>query len=210
MTEGTKNFFKFKNISLQPTRQNTILPTEGTAEQQYQLIQASTRQQALDDIRQDTQPSTPEQSHDVSSSSSLEEATPDEQQVVVSTSSSSFELLNNGDDNYQGQVPRDNNKELLAPPLQHDIPDILNDTDSEDEHTVIPGNNTNIHTDTATDQVHDSVNKAAKVSIEAESETSDEEDTDLEEVEIERHREIFRQLSHKCEEVDIQIGTKGW
>ena len=50
MTEGTKNFFKFKNISLRLTRQNTILPTEGTAEEQFQLIQASAHQQALDDI----------------------------------------------------------------------------------------------------------------------------------------------------------------
>ena len=80
--------------------------------------------------------------------------------------------MNNGDDNYQGQAPRDNNKELLAPLFQHDIPDILNDTDSEDECTVIPGNNNiDINTDIDTDQVHDSVNKAAKASIEAESET---------------------------------------
>ena len=117
MTEGTKNFFKFKNISLRPTRQNTILPTEGTAEEQFQLIEASAHQQALDDIREDTQPTAPDQSHDISSSSSLEEATPDNQQVAVSTSSSSFKLLNNGDDNYHGQAPRDNDKELLVPPL---------------------------------------------------------------------------------------------
>ena len=71
MTEGTKNFFKFRNISLWPTRQNTILPTEGTAEEQFQLIEASAHQQALDDIREDTQPTAPEQSHDISSSSSL-------------------------------------------------------------------------------------------------------------------------------------------
>ena len=90
MTDGPRKFFKFQNIHLRPTRQNTLLPTEGTAEEQFQLIEASARQHALDDIRQETQPTAPDQSQDISSTSSAEELPPQDQQAVVSTSSSSF------------------------------------------------------------------------------------------------------------------------
>ena len=70
----TDKLFKFQNIQLIPTntratRQNTILPTEGTAEEQFAVIEASTRQHILNDIRQHQQPTTPEQSPDISSSS---------------------------------------------------------------------------------------------------------------------------------------------
>ena len=48
----TDKLFKFQNIQLIPTntwatRQNTILPTEGTAEEQFAAIEASTRQHIL-------------------------------------------------------------------------------------------------------------------------------------------------------------------
>ena len=51
----TDKLFKFQNIQLIPTntratRQNTILPTEGTAEEQFAAIEASTHQHILNDI----------------------------------------------------------------------------------------------------------------------------------------------------------------
>ena len=134
MTDGAQNFFKFQNIHLRPTRQNTLLPTEGTAEEQFQLIEASAQQQALDDLRQETQPSAPEQSQDISSTSSAEELLLQDQQAVVSTSSSSFEIVHHDDNTYTAtKVPRNEDKHLKAPVLLHNIPDIWNDTDEEDE-----------------------------------------------------------------------------
>ena len=53
--EMTDKLFKFQNIQLIPTNtratsQNTILPTEGTAEEQFAAIEASTCQHILNDI----------------------------------------------------------------------------------------------------------------------------------------------------------------
>ena len=53
--EMTDKLFKFQNIQLIPTntratRQNTILPTEGTAEEQFAAIEASTHQHILNNI----------------------------------------------------------------------------------------------------------------------------------------------------------------
>ena len=51
----TEKLFKFQNIQLIPTntwatRQNTILPTEDTAEEQFTAIEASNHQHILNDI----------------------------------------------------------------------------------------------------------------------------------------------------------------
>ena len=69
----TDKLFKFQNIQLVPTntrvtRQNTILPSKGTPEEQFAAIEASTRQHILNDIRKQQQPTAPDQSPDVSSS----------------------------------------------------------------------------------------------------------------------------------------------
>ena len=70
----TDKIFKFQNIQLRPsntraTRQNTVFQAGGTAEEQFVQIQASSRQTALNDIREHEQPTVPDQIHDVSSSS---------------------------------------------------------------------------------------------------------------------------------------------
>ena len=61
----TDKLFKFQNIQLIPTntratRQNTILPTEGTAEEQFAAIEAATHQHILNDTRQQQQPPAPD------------------------------------------------------------------------------------------------------------------------------------------------------
>ena len=63
--EMTDKIFKFQNIQLQPsdtqaTGQNKILLTEGTAEEQFALIQASSRQHTLNDIQVHEQPTVPD------------------------------------------------------------------------------------------------------------------------------------------------------
>ena len=80
--EMTDKLFKFQNIQLIPintraTRQNTILPTEGTAEEQFAAIEASTHQHILNDIRQQQQPTTPD--HKVPTSHHLLWKTKDQQ-----------------------------------------------------------------------------------------------------------------------------------
>ena len=63
--EITDKILKFQNIQLRPshtcaTCQNTILPTGGTAEEQFVQIQASSRESALNDIREHEQPTAPD------------------------------------------------------------------------------------------------------------------------------------------------------
>ena len=91
----TDKLFKFQNIQLIPTntwatRQNTILPNEGTAEEQFAAIEASTHQHILNDIRQHQQPTAPEQSPNISSSSLEDKGPTNEVETSITTSSSSF------------------------------------------------------------------------------------------------------------------------
>ena len=76
------------------------------------------------------------------------------------------------------KVPRDKDKHLKAPVLPHNIPDIWNDTDEEDETPLRTGNNLNTNIQVKVD-VHDNITTAVKASIEADTETSaDETDED--------------------------------
>ena len=91
----TDKLFKFQNIQLIPTntrvtRQNTILPTEGTAEEQFAAIEAATHQHILNDIRQQQQPIAPDQSPDVLSSSLEDKGPTSEVESSTTTSASSF------------------------------------------------------------------------------------------------------------------------
>ena len=64
------NFFKFKNIQLEwATRQNTVITTQGTLEEQFQTIQRDSRQKALDELHEQMQPAAPEQLQNVTSTS---------------------------------------------------------------------------------------------------------------------------------------------
>ena len=124
-------------------------------------------------------------------------------------SSSSFEIVHHDDDTYTtSKIPRDEDKHLKAPVLPHNLLDIWNDTDDEDKTTIRAGNNLNTNIQVKVD-VHDNIQKAAKASIEADTESSDEEIDDYL-TEVQRHRVILRELAQKCEHVDILIATKGW
>ena len=101
----TDKLFKCQNIQLIPTntratRQNTILPTKATAEEQFAAIEASTHQHILNDIRQQQQPTAPDQSPDVLSSLLEDKGPTNEVETTVTTSASSFEIVQH-DDNEQ-------------------------------------------------------------------------------------------------------------
>ena len=91
----TDKIFKFQNIQLHPsntctTHQNTGFQPGGTTEEQFAQIQASSRQNALNDIRAHEQATAPEQVQDVSSSSLEEQAPPTQVHTMVTTLTSSF------------------------------------------------------------------------------------------------------------------------
>ena len=102
-------------------------------------------------------------------------------------SSSSFEIVHHDNDKYTTtKIPRDEDKHLKAPVLPHDISDIWNDTDDDDDETTIrAGNNLNTDIQVKVD-IHDNIQKAAKASIEADTESSDE-DIDDYSTEVQRH-----------------------
>ena len=137
--EMTNRLFKFQNIQLIPpntwaTRQNTILPTEGTAEEQFAAIEASTRQYILKDIQQHQQPTAPEQSPDVSSSSLEDKGPTNKVETSITTSSSSFEIIHHGDNEQEVcTVPPVPYKRLTAPITPQDIQDIWSESFSEDD-----------------------------------------------------------------------------
>ena len=79
--EMTDKIFKFQNIQLLlsnmcATHQNTVFQAGGTAEEQFAQIQASSRQNALNDIQEHEQPTAPDQIQDMSLSSVEEQAPP--------------------------------------------------------------------------------------------------------------------------------------
>ena len=135
----TDKLFKFQNIQLVPTntwttRQNTILPSEGTAEEQFAAIEASTHQHIVNDIREQQQPTAPDQSPNDSSSSLEDKAPTKEGEPTVTTSGSSFEVIHH-DENEQEVciVPPIPYKHLTLPITSQDIQDIWDETFSEDD-----------------------------------------------------------------------------
>ena len=117
----TDKIFKFQNIQLCPsnthaTCQNTVFQAGGTAEEQFAQIQASSRQTALNDIREHEQPNAPDQIHDVSSSSVEEQTPPNQVQTTITTSTSSFEIVHHANNNQTvSHVPRTPDQHLQAP-----------------------------------------------------------------------------------------------
>ena len=97
------------------THQNTVLPTGGTAEEQFAQIQTSSRQLALNDIREHEQPTAPDQIQDVSSSSTEEQAPLVQVDTIVMTFTSSFEIVHQ-DDNTQtvSHVPRIPDQQFIS------------------------------------------------------------------------------------------------
>ena len=202
----TDKIFKFQTIQLCPsdtqaTWQNTILLTEGTAEEQFALIQASSRQHTLNNIQVHEQPTLPEQIQDVSSSSTEEQAPLLQMDTTVTTSASCFEIVHR-DDNTQTitNMPRVPDQHLQVPIDPENIQDIWSD-DNEENITAIKKGTSTLHVKA---QIHTNVVTKAKSSIEL-----DQTDTnDIDDEEDEEDVEYFRQLSEHCAAVDILIATK--
>ena len=211
--EMTDKLFKFQNIQLIPTntratRQNTILPTEGTAEEQFAAIEASTRQHILNDIRQHQQPTTPEQSPNVSSSSLEDKGPTNEVETSITTSSSSFKIVHHGDNEQEVcTVPPVPYKQLTAPITPQDIQDIWSESFSDDNEGDITAINKGTSNLTVKAEIHTSKCKNAKSIIEVDnSEEDDNADNEVDEEDI----QFLRQLTARCESVEIQIATNGF
>ena len=209
----TDKLFKFQNIQLIPTntratRQNTVLPTEGTTEEQFAAIEASTRQQILNDIRQHQLPTAPEQSPDVSSSSLEDKGPPNDIETVITTSSSSFEIVHRGDNEQDVctilSVPY---KQLTAPLTAQDIQDIWSKSFSEDDEGDITAVDQGMSNLTVKADIHTSKSRNVKSTIEADnSEGDDDTDDEADEEDI----QFLRQLKTRCESFEIQIVTNGF
>ena len=204
----TDKLFKFQNIQLIPTntratRQNTVLPTEGTAEEQFTAIEAFTHQQILNDIRQHQQPTAPEQSPDVSSSSLKDKGPPNAVETSITTSSSSFEILHQGDHEQEVRtVPPVPYKQLTAPITPQDIQDIWSESfsDDDDDEGDITAVNKGMSNLTVTAKIHTNKSKNIKSAIEVDN---SEEDDDANEEADEEDIQFLRQLKTRCESVEI-------
>ena len=125
------------------THQNTVLPTRGTAEEQFAQIQASSRQIALNDIHEHEQPTAPDQIEDVSSSSTEEQAPPAQVDTAVTTSTSSFEIVHHNDNTQTiSHMPRTSDQHLQAPINPQNIQDIWSDDDEENITAINKGMST--------------------------------------------------------------------
>ena len=114
------------------------MPTEGTAEEQLPAIEASTHQHILNNIQQKQQPTTPEQSPDVSSSSLEDKGPTTEVETSITTSSSSFEIVHHGDNEEEVcTVPPVPYEQLTAPITPQDIQDIWSKSFSDDDEEDI-------------------------------------------------------------------------
>ena len=211
--EMTDKLFKFQNIQLIPTitratRQNTILPTEGTAEEQFAAIEATTCQHILNDIWQQQQPTAPDQSPDVSSSSPEDKGPTSEVESLTTTSASSFEIVHQGDNEQEVRtIPPVPYKKLTVPITPQDIQDIWSETLSDDDEGDITAINKGTSNLTVTTEIHTSKSKDTKSTIEvANSEEDDNADDKADEGDI----QFLRQLATRCETVEIQIVTNGF
>ena len=209
----TDKLFKFQNIQLIPTntqatRQNTILPTEGTAEEQFAAIEASTRQHILNDIRQQQQPTAPDQSPNVLSSSLEDKGPTNEVETTITTSASSFKIIHHDDNEQEVRtVPPVPYKHLTAPLTPQDIQDIWSESFSDEDEghiTAVTKGTSNL---TVKAEIHTSKSKKAKSAIEVDkSEEEDDADNEADEEDI----QFLRQLTKRCESVEILIATNGF
>ena len=173
--------FKFQNIQLKrSTRQNTTIDTKGTLEEQFQSIQQDSKQQALDEIREEVQPSASDQIQDISSSADTTASALDELKHTPSppsTDLSSIEIIDPTDiyDSTHA-VPRVPEQRLLLPAVH--LQDLL--TDDEDDFDTIIYTGTSKSSNTSK-QACSTKSQSTKVKsrIEADSETDDEDDEKL-------------------------------
>ena len=178
--------FKFQNIQLRPTRQNTNITVQGTQEQQFEEIVRQAQESAIrrlqeeekQETAQSSDPSAPLEIENYSFPSSAE-----------GTDSSSVEVLNPNDSNSSSII--DSGPELIPNSRVHNnLQDYF--TDDEDSESPVIGKQGTLNTIT----VKAEINTAPKSSIE---DSEDEEVLEL----------AQRKIYDECAVVDLILSTKG-
>ena len=142
-------------------------------------------------------------------SSSLEDKGPtNEVETSITTSSSCFKIVHHDDNEQQVRtVPPVPYKQLTAPITPQDIQDIWSESFSDDDEGNITAVNKGTSNLTVKAEIHTSKRKNAKSTIEVDN---SEEDDDANDEADEEDIQFLRQLTARCESVEIQIDTNGF
>ena len=177
--------FKFQNIQLRPTRQNTNLTVQGTQEQQFEEIIRQAQESAIRRLKEEEQ----EKAQSQDPSAPLEIENYSFPNSAEGTDSSSVEVLNPDDSNSSSII--DSGPELIPNShVQNNLQDYF--TDDEDSKSPVIGKQGTLNTIT----VKAEINTAPKSSIE---ESEDEEDLEY----------AKRKIYDECAVVDLILSTKG-
>ena len=129
-------------------------------------------------------------------------------ETSITTSSSSFEIVHQGDNEEEVHtVPPVPYKQLTAPITPQDIQDIWSKSFSEDDEGIITAVNKGMSNLTVKAEIHPSKSKNAKSTIEVDN---SEEDDDADNKADKEDIQFLRQLTARCELVEIQIATNGF
>ena len=126
----------------------------------------------------------------------------------ITTSSSCFEIVHHGDKEQEVRtvtpVPY---KQLTAPNTPQDIQDIWSESFSDDDDGDITAINKGTSNLTVKAEIHTSKSKNAKSTIEVDNSG---EDNDANDKADKEDIQFLRQLTTRCESVEIQITTNGF
>ena len=129
-------------------------------------------------------------------------------ETSITTSSSSFKIVHQGDNEQEVfTVPPVPYKRLTAPVTPQDIHDIWSKSFSEDDEGDITAVNKGMSNLTVKAEIHPSKSKNAKSTIEVDN---SEEDNNADDEADEEDIQFLRQLTTRCESVEIQITTNGF
>ena len=129
-------------------------------------------------------------------------------ETSITTSSSSFEIVHHGDNEQEVcTVPPVPYKQLTAPITPQDIQDIWSKSFSDDDEGDITTINKCTSNLTVKAKIHTSKSKNTKSTIEVNnSEEDDDADNEADKEDI----QFLRQLTTRCESIEIQIATNGF
>ena len=129
-------------------------------------------------------------------------------ETSITTSASSFKIVHHGDNEQEVcTVPPVPYKRLTAPITPQDIQDIWSKSFSDDDEGDITAVNKGTSNLTVKAEIHTSKCKNAKSTIEVDN--SEEDDNANDEAD-EEDIQFLRQLTARCESVEIQIATNGF
>ena len=178
--------FKFQNIQLRPTRQNTNITVQGTQEQQFEEIVRQAQESAIRRLKEEDKQ---EKAQSQDPSAPLEIENYSFPNSAEGTDSSSVEVLNPDDSNSSSII--DSGPELIPNSrVQNNIHNYF--TDDEDSESPVLGKQGMLKTIT----VKAEINTAPKSSIE---ESENEEDLEY----------AQRKIYNECAVVDLILSTKG-